>query len=136
MAASSVLANQARPRPALPPTRQRAAPSRRPRIFPAPSSDPVLAAVDVLDELVAAIVRKHHGKVPSGFFDWVADEMTPYLEARVLVSQDSRGRLVGSPQRATRDWVTEVCQRRLEQKMLGAASLPVCDIPPGAGKSR
>lgn len=80
-------------------------------------------AVEVLDELVADLVRKNAGKVPPDFLDWVADKMTPRLESMTLAHFADQGRHSTSTARDTRDWVISVCQPRLERKMKGTDPL-------------
>lgn len=96
--------------------------SRRPPLGPialVSSRERVLIAVEVLDELVAGLVRKYAAKVPPDFLDWVADEMTPRLESMTLSYFADQGRRSTSTARDTRDWVVSVCQPRLERKMKG-----------------
>lgn len=96
--------------------------SRRPALGApvlASSRKRVLLAVDVLDELVADLVRKNAAKVPSDFLDWVADEMTPRLENITLAYFADPGRRSTSTDRDTRDWVASVCLPLLERKIKG-----------------
>ncbi len=76
----------------------------------------VLTAIDALDELVAALLQKNAGKIPRDFLDWVADDMTPRLEAMALEHFAAQGTPAADD---TRAWVAAVCQRCLVQKLRG-----------------
>lgn len=69
----------------------------------------LLIAVEVLDSLIAQLVRGSEQAVSHSFLDWVADSLTPSLEAAVTEAMrkqkfiDSLG--LGDPRIALLAWV-------------------------------
>ncbi len=140
MEASSVL-----PKTGLPGKPGRRVPARagRPHLrslpplaVPDPADRIVLMAVEALDALVADMIRQNHGKIPRDFFDWIADDMTPRLEIMALGHFGEQGWPGMAAASATRDWVRTVCQRPLEQKLMGMGLRIARRTPDGADLSR
>lgn len=94
----------------------------RPPAVPGSSYLSVLMAVEVLDDLVATLVRKNRGKIPRDFLDWIADKMTPYLETVALDHFAKQGRRGICTAQDHREWAVGVSQWRLDQKMKGTGT--------------
>ena len=76
----------------------------------------LLLAVEVLDALIAELIRSSGQTVEHDFLDWVADELTPDLEAALADAMRSQrfmnSMMLGDPRIGLLAWVKHwVCPR-------------------------
>lgn len=98
-------------------------PAATPAASPALPSQTVVIVVNTLDELVAAVVKKHIGKVRPDFLDWVADEMTPRLERLALTRFGALDDHRSISAQNVRRWVMQTCLSALEDRIKRADTL-------------